>query len=441
MAILDEPGQVGDVMDGYAKRLAKVFGELTTNNTIGQTKVFFQNTEKTLRDVFQATTFNPLGAASDQIGRQPEGNQADVVNWLIERLNLPLSESVEDKYLHVLTKVKAISSFGTTLWQLFAVTSEHLESNKQAVNELLHAAGLSEKENSILWARFSEFKEKTRSVLFDDPVTRARSERMPLLNGQPVAGIYSDASVHGLGFGQVIQHTDNEVSTQELSNLLSGGGNKNSQINAIPREGAPIQDLTRPFMMSENEFRDMPNVYEAAGLRGKVNEHRFNHGVGINRWQPYGLYGMDSNKSGYPSAGAQSGGTTDIMLALSMLDLKEETSLYGKEKEVLCMTLATAAFMNFGGYHTFSEVFPIGEAIAKNIKFIPTDVAREFRTKPLYKKMLDVYGKYGSAEEFKRLKKFEATHRKRSIAKSHRNMSEYMTPDEFTPAFITNLGR
>lgn len=412
--ILNEPGEIGIYLDQYTIKLSELIHKLTFDNELGSLPVVFNGSNKTLREVFQATTFNPLSASSDQIGRMPESSSDDVADWLYKELNA-ITKSYNFK--RVLTKVKAISSFGTTIWQLLATGNlVNIESLQRLFNE--SELGNSSKINDS----FSQFRRKTRSSLFDDPITRARSERMPMLNGSPVKGVYSDAAMHGLGFGQVVQASNNATENEQLKKLLAGSGTANSQINAIPRHNAPIGDLSRPYMLSEKQFSELPEVYGLFNIKNKIDEQRFHHGVGINRWQAYGSYGTQANLAGFPSAGAQSGGTTDVMLALHMLS---GGSIYSQKnsRAVEAITLAVAAFMNFGGYHTFSEVYPVGMSVARNEVMNPAITASGFKHSPLYLDMLASYRKFSNKESNDNISnnvmKFFNKYRAQTI--SHRN--------------------
>ncbi|OKB66824.1 hypothetical protein BHU62_09275 [Serratia marcescens] len=241
---------------------------------------------------------------------------------------------------------------------------------------------------------------------------------MPLLNGIPVKGIYSDAASHGLGFGQVVQESEDLAETEQLRKLLAGSGAKNSQINAILRQNAPIGDLDRPYMLSEDEYENIPKAYSQFNIKDKIIEHRFNHGVGINRWQPYGSYGTQANLSGFPSAGAQSGGTTDVMLALQMLCGGKAYDMENREA-IEAITLAVGAFMNFGGYHTFSEVYPVGMSVASNKIMEPATTAAGFKHSPLYLEMLASYTKFSNGMAHRDTWKFFNKYREQTI--SHRN--------------------
>ncbi|WP_454878556.1 hypothetical protein [Serratia inhibens] len=385
MYIMDDPGGIGKHLDYYTKILAKVFQVIMNDREVGELTVRFNNVNKTLKEVFTATTFNPLSSGSDQIGRMPRERMGTVHEWLSDELN---SETGKKNHQRFLTKVKAISSFGTTVWQLLSINAQV---NFFALRVLYSKAGVSVPTSR--GHKFDIFKSKTRSSLFDDPITRARSERMPLVDGQPINGIYSNAAEHGLGFGQVVQHAESPQETERLRALLDQNGTKNSQINAIPRQNAPIGNLDRPFMLSDAEYENIPAEYKEFNLNKKIEDHYFNHGVGINRWQPYGIYGTQANLAGFPSAGAQSGGTTDVMLGLQMLGDK---TIYGPDNRMVteAITLAVAAFMNFGGYHTFSEVFPIGQSVINNEVMNPEKVANEFATKKLYQEMVDSFSNF-----------------------------------------------
>ena len=146
----------------------------------------------------------------------------------------------------MLTKIKAISTFGTTVWQLLNPPegNDHKDFSK---NQRKNSDALSSILGKDVFPLFKEFSQKTRTKVFDDSLTRARSERMPMIrdeNGvlKAVDGKYEDAAKYGLGFGQVVQKVNDENSLEQHKLLDALNGNKN--INGIPRENAPIQDLS-----------------------------------------------------------------------------------------------------------------------------------------------------------------------------------------------------
>lgn len=123
MALLNQPGRIGEVFDQHAAQLATVLRQgLSEQSVAGGLAVHYKGREQPLRDVLQAT-IEPLAAQSDQIGRQMKPGQA-LQPWLINTLQTPLAGCTEgfDKQNHVdlLTKIRASSAFGSTMCQLMA---------------------------------------------------------------------------------------------------------------------------------------------------------------------------------------------------------------------------------------------------------------------------------------------------------------------------------
>ncbi|WP_215781988.1 hypothetical protein [Paludibacterium sp. B53371] len=389
MAILDHAGQVGQVYNSYAAKLSKVLTiGLDASGSAGQQQVFFQGKTQSLSAVL-TQVFSALSAKTDQIGRQMSQMQP-FQSWLLHSLRQPLVPDMPDNYLPLMTKIRALSAFGTTLWQLMnpvdipSASQEyavHMAENRKACQMLLSESGMACTDFSD---RFRQFAAMTRTPLFDLQISRARSERMPLIqDGEslyPVKGVYEDAARYGLGFGLVVQKVDPAYPAQQAA-LTAALGENNRHINAIPRQGAPIEDLTRPFTMSEEEWLQIPLPYQQLGMEGLLDRHRLFHGTGVNRWQLFGTSALESSQKGLPAAGAQSGGTCDILLALHSLSDK---SLYGQAHVVMPATLGIAAFMNFGAYHTFAETFPIGEAMAEKHPFVPSQHSPSARRSELY---------------------------------------------------------
>lgn len=419
MALLSYPGTVGDVFDQHALQLATLLQHgLSENSPAGELPVYFQSREQPLRNVLQAA-IEPLSIKSDQIGRQMNADKP-LQSWLLNTLSTPLKGRPEggepQSHVELLTKIRALSSFGTTVWQLMKpvenrqrpdLYAQHKDANVAACMALLREAGFADQADGFI-DRFREFSTKTRTPSFDDPLSRARSERMPMVevDGQlrPVKGIYEDASKFGLGFGQVVQNTAHPNSGEQVF-LRTALGERNQNINAIPRQGAPIADLTRPFTMSEHDMENMPAAYSQQGLGGMLEQFSMLHGTGINRWQPYGTFAMESNQRGLPSAGAQSGGTCDILLALNTLNPQ---SIYGNTQLTLAAGLGIAAFMNFGGYHTFAETFPIAEAVAANRPYAPTNLAATNQV-DLYQRIA-IAAQSATAQGSKQISQFRQSH-------------------------------
>ena len=201
-----------------------------------------------------------------------------------------------------------------------------------------------------------------------------------------------DAGERGLGCGKLFledsfrtnlpeidQHAEEELKQKYIELLQSHGR------TGMRRENQPVEDLQRPGVLSETTFEKMPETFIDAGLPEQLEEKKFHHGTGINRWQLNGTYALQSLNSDMPTAGAHSGGAVDILLALSCLS---EDPLVGKPDKVLPMGLLISSFMNFGGYHSFVETLPIVQALARNEKF-QVEVTKK-NAQNLYNVFIDV---------------------------------------------------
>ncbi|QLL16700.1 hypothetical protein H0I86_31625 [Pseudomonas chlororaphis subsp. aurantiaca] len=381
MAILDYPGSVGRVFQDYSNKLATALDSvLVPQGDLANTSVTFQGQQRPLSDVFQRTLVNPLKPTSDQIGRQPQGKEAvDTCNWIMSELRAPIVND-EGHYMpgrdakDLLSRIKMLSSFGTTVWQLMQVNGA--PENAEAIGKMLTPLASDAAEQFA--NRYREFTQRTRTTNFDDAVSRMRSERVPLIDNEPVSGIYTSAAQHGLGFGNVMVTAEDPAVEARLRAELHADASYGN-INGIARQGAPIEAgpsglPERPFMMSAADISvDHPamelyqNVLMRAGdgsdrtFLEALDAHAYPHGVGVNRWQPNGTFAVESNLRGLPSAGSQSGGTCDVLLALNTLS---DAPLYGQMDIVESATLGVAAFMNYGGYHTFAETVPVGMSMA-----------------------------------------------------------------------------
>ncbi|AZE56855.1 hypothetical protein C4K03_4717 [Pseudomonas synxantha] len=442
MSLLNQPGKVGDVFDRHALGLATLLRHgLSEQSPAGGSPVYFQGRGLHLRDVLQAS-IKPLSTQSDQIGRQMSPDQG-LQPWLLDTLSAPLQGrldgSSKQSQAEFFTKVRTVGAFGTTVWQLMnpledykhpELYAQHKGANTAACVALLREAGFNVQADDFA-ARIKEFSSKTRTLTFDNPLSRARSERMPMLEVdgalRPVKGVYEDATKFGLGFGQVVQNTA-DLDSAEQTALRAALGDRNQNINAIPREGAPIADLTRPFTMSEMDMENVPEVYAQLGIAEMLGQYAMLHGTGINRWQPFGTFAMENSLQGLPSAGAQSGGTCDILLAINTLTPER---IYGNAELALPAGLGIAAFMNFGGYHTFAETFPIAEAAAANHPYVPTNLAvvNQF---DLYERIEKTAERY-SPQAFEQLAQFRQSHGQvlETLRQQHPNLESLAPYVEF----------
>ncbi|NRA90249.1 MAG: hypothetical protein HRU43_03880 [Simkaniaceae bacterium] len=377
LSILESPGKAGLKMDSFAGDLSKALDRIY-QTSLGSSEVIVgkdpesgKDIKKTLRDVFNNKLLKEIRPSSDQIGRctNPDlekdwfdSKESTGLEWLQDQLKM---SSTDPKYTHenMLTKIRMISAFGTVLRELTPVDENH-----KALADILGKDSL-----TTVPERYGNVVSLLRHEQFDNPITRARSERPPIIDGESVKiskttlgnrQLQSAGSLK-LGFGQVYgpESFDGEPELYQryLQVEKESGGRQ-----GIEREGQPIYDSSRPGVISEYGMKKMPKSFEKAGLPQLLKSKAFAHGTGVNRWSLTGTYSKQSWLKGLPSAGAHSGGTVDILLALDCLSNK---TICGDKETVLQSGLLISSFMNFGGYHSFNETFPIAQAYANSETF------------------------------------------------------------------------
>ncbi len=367
LALLDNPGEGGKIVDGYAQQISDIIDRVYTSE-LGETLILPPNTTKqiTLREYFNNKIFKELNPGSDQIGRcletelktnWPEGGGRD---WLRNQLNMG-STSENYRYENMLTKIRTISAFGTILREL-------MKENKEVI------AQLTGRDSELIEQRNNEIVTKIRHGHFDIPETRARTEKMPLVNERPL-GSYNnvtieltDAGPKNLGFGQIWHRDAMAIQSEGGNEILTKYSEleKEQGRQGMPRQGQDVQDKERPGLLGESSMLRIPSHFEDSGLKTQLDNHKFNHGSGINRWQLHGSYAIESWDQSMPTGGGHSGGTSDIFLALNCLS---DESVFGQTNKVKQAGVLVSSFMNFGGYHSFVETYPLVKCIAENTDF------------------------------------------------------------------------
>lgn len=385
LSILDHPGEAGLIIDNYATQLESIIHRvLTTELGNREIKLTPASTPIKLKDYFNNKILKELIPTSDQIGRC--FNRSKTQEWLngagrewLCRELLCSSGAVDYTYKNMLTKIRSISAFGTILRELMPNCQDT-------------AAVLLKKDESELHTRNTEINMKIRHAQFDNPTTRARTEKIPLVGGKAlttypeVSASLTEAAPKGLGFGKVwhdeemkSQNASGQKIIEEYRELEKTYGRQGMQ-----RMDQDIADPSRPGLLGESSVRMMSEVFKEAGLPEQLKIHRYEHGSGLNRWKIHGSYPRDAYDQNLPAAGAHSGGTSDIFLAMNCMD---DQSIFGQER-ALSAGILISSFMNFGGYHSFAETFPIAESVASNSSFEVTVTATQ--RKNLYNNMLQV---------------------------------------------------
>lgn len=381
LSILEAPGVAGEKMDAFALRLSVLLDRVYKSN-LGDKEVNHNGQIKTLREVFDEKLLKEIRPSSDQIGRCEDRDleqnwyKGAGFYWLQKQLGV---SSAEKNYSHhnMLTKIRMLSALGTVIRELMT---------KKEVNAVAALVGNSSPQD--ITDRYNMIVTQIRHEEFDNPITRARSERPPIINGQSVGNLpLQSAGPLGLGFGQVYgpeSFQDEEEYKKYLAEEKLRGGRQ-----GLKRENQPIDDLSRPGLLSEYGLRKMPQAFREAGLPDLLKLKAFEHGTGVNRWQVNGTHSKTGWVNGFPAAGAHSGGTVDVLLALDCLN---NTTIYKDEETVLQSGLLISSFMNFGGYHSFNETFPIAQDFARGNKF--EVINRDRQAHRLYSEFSQIAQKY-----------------------------------------------
>lgn len=382
LSILQSPGEAGKLIDQHAQKLAELLE-----------KVFTEGSEE-VQNLFIDNILQHLSPSTDQIGRcmdksawQKDGESREGLAWLARELRVQ-SDGTEHSVRNMLTKIRAISGFG-------GICRDKVIGNTKTPQgrELLSLLG---QDATRAESRVREIKDTLRHEDFDNPATRARSERAPIIDGNSLGGrpLQSAASL-ALGFGNVYGPESFGETEKELE--LKGKYEeveKRDGRQGMDRMGKPIQDLKRPGFISEAGMEKMPKAFKEAKLEGLLEKHALLHGSGVNRWMLLGSYPKESWNADLPAASAHSGGTVDIFMGLNNLS---DESLLGQEEQALKCGLMIASFMNFGGYHSFVETFPIAQAASKGERF-DVSVKPEQRN-PLYSSIANAAKSFTDAGE------------------------------------------
>lgn len=373
--MLDRPGNAGIFIDNYAKKLALII-EKIYDTPIGYTLISLTPNMSpiSLKEYFNKKILMELKPTSDQIGRCLDDTKSDRwlqeegKSWLIDQLNMS-SDSISYNYTNMLTKIRVLSAFGTIVREMMPYAHEN-------------TATLVNKDEATLQSRYNQITTQIRHAEFDHPETRARTEKMPLIDGKPLSsfdGIVAktiDASIVKLGFGKIWHQEAIDESTPSSSLKSDADTNEPTTVrqkylateNTFGRQGMlrlgqDITNFERPGLLGESSMRMIPQQFNR--LSKQIDDHKFEHGSGLNRWQLTGSYPRASWAHSMPAAGAHSGGTSDVFLALNCLG---DNTIFGQENAKLA-GLMVSSFMNFGGYHSYIETFPIALAVATNSKF------------------------------------------------------------------------
>ncbi len=415
LSLLQDPGPAGLIVDDYARKLSSVLHTVYKTDK-GNAIVTFKGQERTVRSLFDEFVLKDLSPLSSSIGRHPDRDQINPdaddeeiakiwmedfgVEWTQEELETRVTDPTYQPS-NMMTKLKALSGVGDMMQEVD-------EKNVAVLAEIL------DKEPQDLLRRAQMAKDKIRHETFSHPATRKRAERMPIINlgdddepkplsAFPVKVEHADAKAKKLGgFGLVYHHRHSITAISDHPDhveMAEKVGNRLQELVAkhgtggIKRLGQAIDDMERPGILAEDSMENIPESFKEAGLEELMQSNRFHHATGVNRGQLLGSYAQGSWHHDLPAAGSHSGTTSDILSGCNVLD---EEPIFGNKVVAKSIGILTAAYMNYGGYHTFVETFPIAAAVGKNQKF---EVAvHGQRKESLYPKFLHAIDTYGGIE-------------------------------------------
>lgn len=375
LALLDHPGEGGVHIDLFSKKLSQLLTAIY-NTRLGEKRVILHGERKKLKELFDQKLLQNIKPSSNQIGRctnqylDATWLDGEGILWLQNELKVS-SRDPDYTFENMLTKIRVLSAYGT-------ITNELMRAKPSQIEVLSFLTGNSTQEISN---RFATIVLLLRHPRFDHLETRGRSERPPIINGQPLTNRpLQNGDALKVGFGNVYgpkSFSPEEIELQKTYERLVA---KNGR-DHLERVGQPIKNLERPGNLSEETFERMPDAFRRLGLIDLLEEKAVSHGTGVNRWDLHGTYARESTLSNLPVAGGHSSGAVDILLALDTLS---DETICGNQEVVMSTGLLISAFMNFGAYHSFVETFPIAQAFAEAQKFKVCIDQNNERMNPLY---------------------------------------------------------
>lgn len=379
ISMLNNPGMVGGVIGGYAQKLSRVMNKIY-NGSGGQQLITFNGNTLSLKEVFDLKILKPLSPESDQIGRcsceqlGQEWLSGAGFKWLVSKLDSPV---IDNSYKDTLTKLRAINGFGSIIWESL-IAHKTFQENRIVLESILPI-------DSRLSEIFHYFGAQLAHDAFNSFEGRARTERPPIIEGRPInklegVDLFASGHLYGQSFGRIYHEAgiSDLVLKQKYMALEIEKGRQ-----GMPRSGDPIIDKNRPGLLSEHSFEAMPKAFREINLPLLLKEFAFPHGSGTSRWRLHGTQALASWEADKPAAGAYSLGAVVMLLGMGCLERGNITDFIGNSDKILPAGLAISSFMNFGGYHSFVETFPIAQALAQNCK-LEVPIAKS--------KMLSLYG-------------------------------------------------
>lgn len=371
--IIQNPStDTADVIDHYLKQAASLLQKVYSDD-FKHTPVHFNyapNKPGTLAGFMDQKVLKLHGPQSDQLTRCID--QVDPAQWLkgegqqwIQKvLNTPY-QSKQNTFQNRLTQINLLGSIGGAFQIMI-----RSDLNKPTIANLFDLP-LKDLEQVL-----TDYTTNIRHKEFDSEKLRARQERNPLLlQGHPLSSKENpqqlvNAFDHGLGFGQIFHPStmDSETAAHYEAAEKAAGGRQ-----ALPRQGQPIQDLSRIGLISEDALSKMPKAFQKLDLLKDIQQLQLTHGAGVNRWRLTGEFPQHCRDQGFPVAGTQSG---NAAVAILFLNLASNGQFSGSD-HAHKLGLYYPAMLNICGHHALCESSILFHAAADKTKLdlrVPKDL-------------------------------------------------------------------
>ncbi len=331
-------------------------------------EIVFGGRQQPLREFFDTKLMAQFSPRSDQVGRCLDKSLG--ASWLQDAGKVWLTQqlttaSKDNDHLPLLTKLRAFNAFGAIIWEpLSLVDQNDAAVNRQAILPILPIGADS------FGTLLSYVQTSLAHDNFNQPETRARTERVPIVMGESLGGradvkLLDDGRQVGESFGRI--YYASQIKDEKLRHAYAAQ-EKEFGRQGMNRVGDPVADQSRPGLLSEFALEAMPSAFRETGLVASLKSHRFPHGTGTSRWVLHGTQAKASWENDKPAAGAHSLGSVVMLLAMGSLD-RSGKEFFGNPDLQIPAGLGIAAFMNFSGYHSFVETFPIAVAAANRENF------------------------------------------------------------------------
>ena len=259
--ILDTPGKAGKFLDQQATHIADIISKIY-DTSFGNTKVNLSSGQTTLREYFDLKILKELIPSSDQVGRcldpklETAWYKGEGKKWLCEQLKVDCNTD-NYNYKNMLTKIRAMCALGAIFREMMP---QDIPQNAEIIAAMI---GNSQTSNTIQ-NRVTEIIMKIRHRKFDDPTTKARTEKIPIIDNKLLSSYTSiSISLISTRSGNIFHVTAMKPLNQEGRAVIE----KYKQLEStkgrqgMERQGQDIKNADRPGILGESSMALLPDAF------------------------------------------------------------------------------------------------------------------------------------------------------------------------------------